>query len=96
MINKYDLIVDSEGYVISMTLNKNGNYILNPLCMNLQKLDCYKLVDNVLIFDEEKLAKLIAEEEEEAKLPTWREEMEAQVLYTALVTDSLVSKKLEE
>lgn len=92
MINKYDLIVDNEGYVISMTLNKNGNYILNPLRMNLQRLDCYKLVDNVLIFDDEKLAKLVAEEEEEAKLPTWQEEIEAQVLYTALVTDSLVSK----
>ena len=91
-MKRYNLELDNEGYVISITLNKNGAYELDALSMNLQRLNCYKLVDSVLVFDEEKLAKLITEEEEEAKLPTWQEEIEAQVLYTALITDSLVSK----
>ena len=91
-MKRYNLELDNEGYVISITLNKNGAYELDALSMNLQRLNCYKLVDSVLVFDEEKLAKLITEEEEEAKLPTWQEEIEAQVLYTAIITDSLVSK----
>ena len=92
MIKKYDLKLDSEGYVNSISANKNGEYELNPLSLNIERLNCYRLVNNKLVFDDEKLAKLVAEEEEKAKLPTWQEEIEAQVLYTALVTDSLVSK----
>lgn len=92
MIRRYNLELDSEGYVISMTFNKNGSYELDVSSLNLSRLNCYKLIEGVLVFDDEKLARIIAEEEQEASLPTWQERIDAQVLYTALLTDSLLEE----
>lgn len=70
---KYKLILDENNYLMGFvhTETSEDTFALEPSTMELEYLNCYKLVDGTLIFDEEKKAELIKEEEtkvEEEKL----------------------------
>lgn len=51
-----------------------------------------KFVNGELVEDLEKKAEIIAEKERQEQLPTWNETIEAQVTYTALMTDTLIEE----
>ena len=51
----------------------------------------YKYSDNQLIVDEVRKAEIIAERQRES---TWEERMEAQITYTAMMTDTLIEEDL--
>lgn len=53
----------------------------------------YKLVDGNLVVDQERKAEIIAKREEEAKKPTWQDKIEAQITYTAMMTDTLIEEE---
>lgn len=70
---KYKLILDENNYLIGFVHmdNEKDVYELNPTEMNLDYLNCYKLVKNKVVFDEEKYNSLIdtkTKEEEINKL----------------------------
>lgn len=113
---KYKLLLDENDYLVGFvhTASSEDTYELDTSRIDSSYLNCYKLVDGTLIFDEEKKAELIKEEEtkekhsEEISEQTLRlaemfvanginaddfmDRIDAQVLYTALMTDTLVEE----
>lgn len=71
----YKLILDEKNYLQGFVhmANEEDVYELNPSEMNLEYLNCYKLVGDEVVFDEEKYNSLIdtkAKEDEIARLKT--------------------------
>lgn len=69
----YKLILDENNYLQGFVhmANEEDVYELNPSEMNLEYLNCYKLVEDKIIFDEEKYNALVdtkAKEDEIARL----------------------------
>lgn len=69
---KYNLYLDDNNYLKSLekSYNEDG-YELNPSEMKLDYLNCYKLVDDEIIFDKEKYNSLVdtkSKEDEIARL----------------------------
>lgn len=64
---KYKLLLDENDYLTGFvhTETSEDTYEMNPSSMDLGFINCYKLVDNSLIFDEEKKAEVIKAKEEE-------------------------------
>lgn len=88
-------------------INFNGNYVVGAYAVNkgsdydyygqiAEYPDIaegwYKFVNNTFVVDEQKKAEIIAEREREAQKPTWQETMDAQVTYTAMMTDTLLEE----
>lgn len=91
----YTLNLSKNNYVLSIAHTKNDNVELNLSNIDLKYLHAYQYVDGCLILDKTKKAELIDEEkkrEEEAKKPTHLETIEAQVIYTALMTDTILEE----
>lgn len=70
---KYKLNLDENNYLTSFIhmANEEDIYELNPITMKLDYLNCYKLVNEEIIFDEEKYNTLVdtkAKEQEIARL----------------------------
>lgn len=94
----YTLNLDNENYVLSVAHTKNDNVELDLTKIELQYLNAYQFINNKLVLDKEKRAEIIKEEEErkrQEELPTFEEKIEAQVLYTALMTDTLLESEEE-
>ena len=91
---KYKINVDENNYLTSFMhmANEEDIYELKPTEMNLEYLSCYKLVNDEVVFDEEKYKRTLKEQEAEKQKPTPLETIEAQVLYTALMTDTMLEE----
>lgn len=59
------------------------------------RMGAYILKQGGLEFDQNKYDQIIADEEEEARKPTEAQKLEAQVLYTAVCTDTLLESETE-
>lgn len=91
----YTLNLDKNNYVLSIAHTKNDNVELNLSNIDLKYLHAYRYVDESLVLDKTKKAELIDEEkkrEEESKKPTMLETIEAQMIYTALMTDTILEE----
>lgn len=68
-------------------------YELSNEILESEFKNCWYLEDGVFLFDEDKKRQIIFEREEEAKKPTTQDIIEAQVTYTALMTDTLLPEE---
>lgn len=60
----FKIQIDNDGYVMSMEKSYDGQGIDIDLGgIHLGKIVCYKLVENKLVFDEEKYQSIVAEDE---------------------------------
>lgn len=87
---KHIVHTDTDGYVISLELTQNKNGIEIPEeVFYSPDLTCYKYVEGAFTFDEEKKARLIAEEiqrqQEEAEKPTTEDLAQAIDILTSIV-----------
>lgn len=89
---KYKINLDENNYLTGFMhmANEEDVYELNPSEMNLEYLNCYKLVNDEVIFDKEEYQRTLEEQEAEKQKPTQLETIEAQILYTALMTDTIL------
>ncbi len=95
MIHKYKVQFDEDDYIIGFYApadESQGDYEFDGSLLELEFLNAYKIVDNQPWLDEEKKAEIIAEREAEAQKPTQLDIVEAQVTYTALMTDTLLGE----
>lgn len=92
---KYTLLLDEERYIhgIQHTGTSTDIYELDIAAMNIGYMDCYKVINDEVVFDEIKYQHLKYDEEEAKKKPTFEERIEAQVLYTALMTDTMLEEE---
>ena len=115
----YKLVLDNDNYLLGfqITGTYEDTYELEPSTLDLDFMMCYKFIDGSLVFDEEKKALMIAEDEakekHEANINTqtrnlaemfvasgenstdFMERIDAQVLYSALMTDTLIESEEE-
>ena len=77
----------NEGYLtgIEHTGTDEDTYEIDFEVFDNQYLTCYKLIDDVLVLDEEKARKL-------DNTPSWDETVDAQLAYTAMMTDTLLNE----
>lgn len=84
------------GYVLSIYQSDNDEIELDLSLYDLSgsRINAYIFRDNSLEFDEERYADIIAEQQEEEKKRelTWQEKTEAQIFYTAMMTDTLLEE----
>lgn len=73
----------------------DDDYIFNTFYKDGHRVNCYHLLNNEYLLDEIKEQEEIQKEREEAKKPTTQEKIEAQVLYTALMTDTMLEEEYE-
>lgn len=86
----YTVNVDEKGWVLSIANTENDDIELDLEGLDLHYITAYQLVDGELVLNEAKRKALETLETVENKKPTWQEEIEAQVVYTALMTDTLL------
>lgn len=87
---KYIVHTDVDGYVVSLELTKSEKGVEVPEeVFYSQDLTCYKYLEGAFVFDEEKKARLIAEEiqrqQEEAEKPTTEDLAQAIDILTSIV-----------
>lgn len=109
---KYSIIVDENKYLVSCSHTNTDKDIYEIENLEKEYINCYKLVDDILVLDEEKKALIIAEEEAREThekninaqtrnlaemfvdmgidADTFLSRIDAQVLYSALMTDTLL------
>lgn len=95
MIHKYKVETDENGYIVSFCVPVNqaeAMYEFDGSLLELDFINAYKIVNDQPWLDEEKKAEIIAEREAEAEKPTQLDVVEAQVTYTALMTDTLLGE----
>ena len=96
---KYRIDLDKENYVKGYVVDENGQYndedIIKIFDSFKHRINCYKKVDDNYVLDSVKEEEIIAKEEEEAKKPTEAQKLEAQILYTAVCTDTLLESEAE-
>lgn len=74
---KYKLILDENNYLISFvhTETEEDTFELNESEMKLDYLNCYKLVDDEIIFDEEKYNSLVDTKAKEYEITRLKQEL---------------------
>lgn len=74
---KYELILDENNYLIgfSHTETEKDIYEINTSEMNLDFINCYKLVNDEIILDEEKYNRLINKNLKEHEMATLKQEL---------------------
>ena len=98
---KYEIILDENNYISCIVHNGDerdiydDEFIYNTFYKDGHRVNCYHLVDGEYILDEVKEREEIAKEQEEAKKPSQLETIEAQVLYTALMTDTMLEEEVK-
>ena len=90
---KYTVNLDTDNFILSVANTANDNVELDLESMELDYLEAYQLINGQCFLNEERKAEIIAEREAEAKKPTAMDLLEAQVLWTALMTDSLLPEE---
>ena len=89
---KYTLNLDTNNYVLSIAHTANDNAELDLSQVDPRYLNAYQLVDGNLVLDEAKKQALIEAEKAREETPTQLDRIEAQVLYTALMTDTMIEE----
>ena len=84
---KYKLYFDEEGYLTGYehTGTEDDVYEIDFNTFNGGYLTCYKLINDELVLDEEKARK-------QDITPSWEETIDAQLSYTAMMTDTLLEE----
>lgn len=74
---KYKLNLDENNYLISFvyTNTKEDIYEMDPSRMKLCHLNCYKISDDKVIFDEEKYKRLVHKKLKEMEITTIKREL---------------------
>lgn len=87
----YTVTLDKDNYILSIGNSLNDNVELDLSKIDLRFLNAYQLIDGQAVANEEKMAELVAEEEQKEK----NEEIEdlEQKLYS---TDYIMARMLEE
>lgn len=83
--------LDKDGFILSVSHTAGDNVSLNLEEMDLNHLNAYQLIDGKAVLNEEKLAELVAEEEQEAK---YEEIYELEQNLNS--TDYIMARMLEE
>ena len=87
----YTVTLDKDNYILSIGNSLNDNVELDLSKIDLRFLNAYQLIDGQAVADEEKMAELVAEEEEREK------EIEIADLEQKLYsTDYIMARMLEE
>lgn len=98
---KYEIQLDENNYVSVIVHNGDerdiydDEFIFNTFYKDGHRVNCYHFVHGEYILDESKEQEEIAKEQEKAKKPTQLETIEAQVLYTALMTDTMLEEEVK-
>lgn len=91
-INNYRIRLDENGYVNGFYAVIEGEYDFRGQMADYPEAceGWTKFENGTFVIDQEKKAEIIAEREAEAAKPTQLDIVEAQVTYTALMTDTLI------
>lgn len=90
----YTLNLDENNYVLCIAHTANDNIELDLSQYELEYMNAYQYINGQMILDEVKKAQIIAEREEQARIPTWDEVIESQLYFTALQTDTLLESEV--
>ncbi|MBQ6217343.1 MAG: hypothetical protein IJK53_08190 [Erysipelotrichaceae bacterium] len=91
VINKYRISIDENGYVNGFSVVSEGGDFVGQMSDYPDACEGWtKFLNGQFIEDLEKKAEIIAQREAEAAKPTQLDIVEAQVTYTALMTDTLI------
>lgn len=88
----YTLNFDTNNYVLSIAHTANDNAELDLSQVDLRYLNAYQFVDGELVLDEAKKQAIIEAEKAREETPTQFDRIEAQVLYTAMMTDTILEE----
>ena len=90
---KYEIQTDKDNNIVSYypVDNEVSNTFLELENIDDEKMHYSKLVDGKIILDEEKYQEYLRQRE----LPTQLETIEAQTLYTALMTDTMLEEEVK-
>ena len=94
-LNYYKFMKNADGYIIgyqSVPIGTNYDYFGQMSQYPEATHGWTKFIDGKFVADEIKKAEILAEEQKKAEEPTWEERIDAQVLYTALLTNSLLEE----
>lgn len=91
-MDKYTLNLGANNYVLSISHTSNDNVELDLSQVDARYLNAYQLVNGKLALDEAKKQTIIEAEKAREKTPTQIDRIEAQVLYTALMTDTILKE----
>lgn len=91
----YTLNLDENNYVLSIAHTPHDDVALDLSEVELKYLNAYQYISGQLILDPVRKAEIIAEEEERRRKeeePSRDDRLEAQTLYTAMMTDTLLEE----
>lgn len=89
----YTVNLDTENYILSISHTSKDDTELDLSLLDMRFLNCYRLLNGVVVLDELKKQQEEEEEKRREKTPTDIEILSAQVLYTAVMTDTLIDKE---
>ena len=94
-LNYYKLVKNADEYIIGFqTVPMGSDYdFFGQMAQYPEATHGWtRFIDGQFVVDEIKKAEILAEEQKKAEEPTWEERVDAQLLYTALMTDTLVQE----
>ena len=94
-LNYYKFMKNADGYIIgyqSVPMGTDFDFFGQMSQYPEATHGWTKFTDGKFVIDEAKKAEILAEEQKKAEEPTWEERIDAQLLYTALLTDSLLEE----
>ena len=94
-LNYYKFTLNADGYIIgfhAVPSNQEYDYYGQMSQFPDAIRGWTRFADGNFVIDETKKAEILAEEQKKAEEPTWEERIDAQLLYTALLTDSLLEE----
>lgn len=92
-MDKYTLNLGANNYVLSVSHTANDDTELDLSQVDLRYLIAYQFVDGKMVLDKAKKQAIIEAEKAREKTPTQIDRIEAQVLYTALMTDTILKEE---
>lgn len=100
MINRYEIYLDENDWMTGFCHTADPErdlYEFDGAEVIQHEINAYHVVAGKVVLDTVREAEIIEErrrkEEEEARKPTWQESIESQVVYTALMTDTLLEEE---
>lgn len=94
-LNYYKFMNNADGYIIGyQTVPMGSDFdFFGQMSQHPDATHGWtRFIDGQFVEDEAKKAEILASEKAIAEAPTWEERIDAQVLYTALMTDSLLGE----
>ena len=91
----YKLILDENNYLTGFvhTETEEDIYELNASEMKLDYLNCYKLVDDEIIFDEEKYSSLVDTKAKEQEIMRLKKELESTDYIACKIAEGAATKE---